>query len=74
MGGLLRSVCHWLLGQAQGCLGLIHQTLKILAPVGLKASGLAPAQEAGADGYFIKPFSPTTLITRVEEVLGRGQE
>lgn len=28
------------------------------------------AQEVGADGYFTKPFSPTTLLRKVEEVLG----
>ena len=26
--------------------------------------------EAGADGYFIKPFSPLELIRKVEEMLG----
>jgi len=26
--------------------------------------------EAGADDYFIKPFSPLELIQKVEEVLG----
>jgi len=26
--------------------------------------------EAGADDYFIKPFSPLELIKKVEEVLG----
>jgi len=26
--------------------------------------------EAGADGYFIKPFSPLDLIRKVEEILG----
>ena len=26
--------------------------------------------EAGADAYFIKPFSPLQLIKKVEEVLG----
>ncbi|MEE9202011.1 MAG: response regulator [Dehalococcoidia bacterium] len=27
-------------------------------------------QEVGADGYFTKPFSPSALIAKVEEVLG----
>jgi len=26
--------------------------------------------EAGADGYFIKPFSPLELLNKIEEVLG----
>ncbi|MBI2166107.1 MAG: response regulator [Chloroflexi bacterium] len=30
------------------------------------------ALEAGADDYFAKPFSPTTLLTKVEEILARG--
>lgn len=28
------------------------------------------AKEAGANGYFAKPFSPTALIKKLEEVLG----
>ena len=28
------------------------------------------AREAGADDYFTKPFSPTALIEKVDEVLG----
>lgn len=31
----------------------------------------AKAMEAGADGYFTKPFSPTALLNKVEEVLER---
>lgn len=27
-------------------------------------------QQAGADGYFTKPFSPLALISKVEEILG----
>jgi CheY-like chemotaxis protein len=27
-------------------------------------------REAGADGYFTKPFSPTALLQKAEEVLG----
>lgn len=30
------------------------------------------AEMAGADGYFTKPFSPTALLEKVEEVLGEG--
>ena len=28
------------------------------------------AEEAGADGYFTKPFSPIALVRRVEAILG----
>ena len=28
------------------------------------------AREAGADGYFTKPFSPTALLTRIYDALG----
>ena len=28
------------------------------------------AEEAGADGYFTKPFSPMEILAKVEEVLG----
>ena len=30
------------------------------------------AQEAGADDYFTKPFSPTALLDKLEELLGTG--
>jgi DNA-binding response OmpR family regulator len=33
-------------------------------------SDLGEAEEAGADGYFTKPFSPIALLQRVEAVLG----
>jgi len=31
---------------------------------------IAKGREAGADDYFVKPFSPLDLIKKVEEVLG----
>jgi DNA-binding response OmpR family regulator len=31
---------------------------------------LGEAEEAGADGYFTKPFSPIALLQKVEAVLG----
>jgi two-component system alkaline phosphatase synthesis response regulator PhoP len=31
---------------------------------------LGDAEEAGADGYFTKPFSPIALLQKVEAVLG----
>ena len=30
-------------------------------------------RQVGADDYFTKPFSPTALLDKVEEVLGPGQ-
>jgi DNA-binding response OmpR family regulator len=33
-------------------------------------SDLGEADDAGADGYFTKPFSPVALIRKVEEILG----
>jgi DNA-binding response OmpR family regulator len=30
---------------------------------------MALGAEAGADGYFVKPFSPLALLTRVHEIL-----
>ncbi len=35
-----------------------------------KKDDVARGKEAGADGYFTKPFSPLELMTKVEEVLG----
>jgi DNA-binding response OmpR family regulator len=32
-------------------------------------SDMALGAEAGADGYFVKPFSPLALLTRVHEIL-----
>ncbi|MBI4330432.1 MAG: response regulator [Chloroflexi bacterium] len=29
-------------------------------------------QQAGADGYFTKPFSPTALLEKIDSVLNRG--
>ena len=31
---------------------------------------LTKGQEAGADGYFTKPFSPLELMNKVEDILG----
>lgn len=46
------------------------QAIKILM---LTAKGsdsdMALGAEAGADGYFVKPFSPLALLTRVHEIL-----
>jgi two-component system, OmpR family, phosphate regulon response regulator PhoB len=34
-----------------------------------QVSDIEAGKEAGADGYFIKPFSPVELIRRIESVL-----
>jgi DNA-binding response OmpR family regulator len=36
-------------------------------------SDYGEAEDAGADGYFTKPFSPIALIQKVESVLGVNQ-
>jgi DNA-binding response OmpR family regulator len=36
-------------------------------------SDYGEAEEAGADGYFTKPFSPIALIQNVESVLGANR-
>jgi DNA-binding response OmpR family regulator len=35
-----------------------------------QSADLGEAEEAGADGYFTKPFSPIALLQKVEAVLG----
>lgn len=35
-----------------------------------QVADLGEAEEAGADGYFTKPFSPIALLQKVESVLG----
>lgn len=37
-----------------------------------QASDIKAGKEAGADDYFIKPFSPMALIKKVEQVIGNG--
>jgi len=43
--------------------------IAILSAKGQKAE-IEKGYEAGAEDYFIKPFEPLDLITKVEEVLG----
>ncbi len=40
----------------------------------VKAQGddFAEGEDAGADGYFVKPFSPLALLKRVEEIFSEG--
>jgi len=45
-----------------------NTTILILTAKGQKED-IAKGEKAGADGYFIKPFSPLELINKVESVL-----
>ena len=49
--------------ETKGC------TIIMLTAKGQKVD-IEKGRDAGADGYFIKPFSPLELIKKVEEVLG----
>lgn len=35
-----------------------------------QGSDISDAEEAGADGYFTKPFSPIALLTKVGQIFG----
>ena len=45
-------------------------TTVVMLTARAQSSDVGDAEEAGADGYFTKPFSPIALTQRVEEVLG----
>ena len=47
---------------------LQHIKVIMLTAKGSEAD-LASGSSAGADGYFVKPFSPLALLTRVHEIL-----
>jgi CheY-like chemotaxis protein len=42
----------------------------VLLTAGGQRSNLEAGQAAGADDYFIKPFSPTALIKKIEGIIG----
>ncbi len=44
-------------------------TVIVLSAIGREAE-IERGSEAGADDYFIKPFSPLALVRKVEEVVG----
>lgn len=46
-----------------------HITVVMLTALGQEADRKR-GMDAGADSYFTKPFSPTALLEKVEEVLG----
>lgn len=42
----------------------------VLLTAGGQKSNIEAGQAAGADDYFIKPFSPLALLKKVEEIIG----
>ncbi|MEE8442894.1 MAG: response regulator [Dehalococcoidia bacterium] len=51
--------------------GAFNSNMKVVMLTALaQEADREKAMEAGADGYFTKPFSPTALLQKVEEFLG----
>jgi DNA-binding response OmpR family regulator len=48
----------------------LTSTTIIMLTARAQVSDLGDAEDAGADGYFTKPFSPIALTRRVEAILG----
>ena len=48
----------------------LASTTIVMLTARAQTSDVGDAEEAGADGYFTKPFSPIALSRKVEEVLG----
>jgi DNA-binding response OmpR family regulator len=44
-------------------------TTVVMLTAKAQSADLGEAEEAGADGYFTKPFSPIALVRKVEEIL-----
>jgi two-component system, OmpR family, phosphate regulon response regulator PhoB len=51
---------------------LMASTSVVMLTAKAQNADLGEAEEAGADGYFTKPFSPIALMQKVETVLGRA--
>jgi two-component system phosphate regulon response regulator PhoB len=49
---------------------LMASTTVLMLTAKAQESDLGEAETAGADGYFVKPFSPIALMQRVESILG----
>jgi len=49
---------------------LMASTTVLMLTAKAQESDLGEAEAAGADGYFVKPFSPIALVQRVESILG----
>lgn len=48
----------------------LASTTVVMLTARTQTSDLGEAEEAGADGYFTKPFSPIALTRKVESILG----
>jgi len=48
----------------------LASTTIVMLTARAQTSDVGEAEDAGADGYFTKPFSPIALSRKVEEVLG----
>jgi two-component system, OmpR family, phosphate regulon response regulator PhoB len=59
------EVCRALKGDP-----LMSSTTVVMLTAKTQQSDLGEADDAGADGYFTKPFSPIALIKKVESILG----
>jgi DNA-binding response OmpR family regulator len=49
---------------------LMSSTSVVMLTAKAQHNDVGEAEEAGADGYFTKPFSPIALIQKVETILG----
>jgi CheY-like chemotaxis protein len=49
---------------------IMASTTIIMLTAKAQQSDLGDAEQAGADGYFTKPFSPIALLQKVESILG----
>jgi two-component system, OmpR family, phosphate regulon response regulator PhoB len=49
---------------------LMASTTVLMLTAKAQQSDLGEAEDAGADGYFVKPFSPIALVHKVESILG----
>ncbi len=48
----------------------LSSTTVVMLTARAQTADLGDAEEAGADGYFTKPFSPIALTRKVESILG----
>jgi DNA-binding response OmpR family regulator len=51
----------------------LASTTVVMLTARAQTSDVGDAEEAGADGYFTKPFSPIALTRKVESILGPTQ-
>jgi DNA-binding response OmpR family regulator len=50
----------------------MSSTSVVMLTAKAQSTDLGDAEQAGADGYFTKPFSPIALMQKVEAILGRA--